>query len=191
MEHLDLQMRRWSPKLRDDLKISPVDSNQLATVISAEVTALDSASKQLIKQASPFPLNHRIDELIAFQGWMDLTTGGKIHPAIARAQVIAQNYICFVYLGESCFRVLKKVLPSGSSSKKCCSFLTDNPVRAFRNAIAHANWKYKDDFSGLEYWARKGDDPKEELVYFGVSQEKLNFWQALSRCVAYAAFTNL
>ena len=68
---------------------------------------------------------------------------------------------------------------------------SDNPVRAFRNAIAHANWKYLSDYSGLEYWARKSSDPSEPLSRFEVSQSDLSFWQALARCTAYANFLSL
>jgi hypothetical protein len=37
----------------------------------------------------------------------------------------------------------------------------------------------------------KGDDLTASLSRFEVSQEELAFWQSLSRCVAYAAFSNL
>jgi hypothetical protein len=74
-------------------------------------------------------------------------------------------------------------------TKRCCKFLTDNPVRAFRNAVAHAKWQYKPDFSGLTFWSRKGGDASEPLTRFEVSQHDLGFWQALARCVAYVAYT--
>ena len=61
----------------------------------------------------------------------------------------------------------------------------------FQNAIAHANWSYRGDFNAIVYWARKGADPQENLERFEVAQEGLSFWQSLSRCVAYAAFSNL
>src|SRR6266496_1648724 len=46
-------------------------------------------------------------------------------------------------------------------------------------------------FQGLVYWARKGSDPDEALCRFEVSQGDLDFWQALSRGVAYAAYTSI
>ena len=140
MDQLDNQMRQWSTRLRDDLKIGPPESNLLATTITKEVSALAEDAKLRVKEASQIPLNIRIEELIAYQGWMDLIRATpKAHPVVIRAQVVYQNYICFVYLGECCFTVLKKELPSGSTTKKCCKFLTENPVRAFRNAVAHSN----------------------------------------------------
>jgi len=192
MDHLDTQMQQWSTRLRDDLRIGPPESNQLATTITKEVASLSEDGKQRVRGASQIPLTIRIKELTAFQGWMDLVhTTSEPHPVVVRAQVVYQNYICFVYLGESCFNVLKKELPSGSAAKKCCKFLTDNPVRAFRNAVAHANWRYLPDLSGLEYWARKGAEPTEPMVRFEVSQQDLSFWQALARCTAYASFVTL
>jgi hypothetical protein len=192
VEHLDKQTQQWSSRLRDDLRIGPPESMQLATTITKEVAALAAASKERVREASKIPLNVRIEELVAFQGWMDLVHAqSEPHPVVIRAQVVYQNYICFVYLGDACFNVLKKELPLGSTAKKCCKFLTDNPVRAFRNAVAHANWRYLPDFSGLEYWARMGAEPTEPMERFEVSQQDLSFWQALARCTAYASFLTL
>lgn len=189
MEHLDKQMQAWSTRLRDDLRIGPPESNRLATTIAEEVSALTEDAKQRARDASQIPLRTRIEELTGFQAFMDHVEGTV--PAVVRAQVVYQNYICFVYLGESCFGVLKKELPPTSTARKCVRFLTDNPMRAFRNAIAHSNWRYLPDFSGLEYWARKGSNPAEPLSRFEVSQRDLGFWQALARSTAYAAFLSL
>lgn len=92
-------------------------------------------------------------------------------------------------MGDGCFKVLRKAAPSASVTRRCCQFLIDNPVRAFRNSLAHANWTYREDHSGLVFWARKGSDFRESLARFDADQNDLNFWQALSRCVAYVAYT--
>jgi hypothetical protein len=105
MDHLDKQMQQWSTRLRDDLKINPPESNQLATTITKEVAALPDEVKQRVKASSHIPLEIRTEELVAFQGYMDIVRANGRHPAIVRAQVVYQNYICFVYLGESCFNV--------------------------------------------------------------------------------------
>lgn len=47
------------------------------------------------------------------------------------------------------------------------------------------------DVRFLSLEARKGIDPNEPLEQFEVEQDDLSFWQALSRCVAYAAYSNL
>lgn len=183
-------MASWQLKLTKEVRVADEQANKLATIISSEVRFLKVEDKQRIRQASPVPLSDRLSELSAFQGWMDQANSISGNPFVTRAQVICQNYICFVYLPESCFRVLAKIAPSGSATKRCSQFLTNNPVRAFRNAIAHSNWTYKSDYSGLIYWARKGSDQNEPLTQFEVNQNDLAFWQALSRCVAYAAFSN-
>ncbi len=191
MQCLDKQMGQWSIRLRDGLNILPPDSNRLASTIASEVLALSADAKQRVKGASLIPLPARIEELIAFQRWMDFLQDSQRPPEVVRAQVIVQNYICFVYLGEACFNVLRKELAAGAVAKKCCKFLTDNPVRAFRNAVAHSYWQYLPDFSGLEFWAKKGADSNEQPSRFEVVQEELSFWQALARCTAYAAYLSL
>ncbi len=188
---IDNQMAQWETNLTEEVRLSKEHARKLATVLSSEVRFLKSDDKQKIIEASPVPLADRLLELKAFQGWMDQANTITGNPYVTRAQVLSQNYICFVYLPESCFRILSKVAPAGSATKHCSQFLSNNPIRAFRNAIAHANWTYKSDFSGLVYWARKGQDQDEPLNRFEVNANDLGFWQALSRCVAYAAFSNI
>jgi hypothetical protein len=187
MNPLDQQLRQWATRLRDDLKIAPPASNELASTIVQELRGLDQLTLRSLRSDSPVPFEQRLDEVQAFQAWMDLAHGAQ-HPAVVRAQVITQNYVCFVYLSEAWFKRLLKVAPPDSTTKKCCRFLTDKKVRAFRNAVAHANWRYNATFSGLEFWAHKGADPKEPMEHFEVTQNDLNFWQALARCTAYASF---
>jgi hypothetical protein len=190
--HLDVQMRYWSTKLRDVLKIAAPESDHLASTIEQEVAALSPDAKPRVRYASLIPLDARLEELHAFQAWMDVVHKSEAAgPATVRAQVVIELYICFVYLGEACFKVLNKELPGGSATKKCCKFLSENPVRALRNAVAHSNWQYLPDFSGLEFWAKKGADPTEEPSRFVVLQQELNFWQALARCTAYASYLAL
>lgn len=190
-DKLDSQMARFEPQLREHVKIQKGYVGKLVTVVASEVRFLSQEAKLEIRNTSPVPIEDRFTELVAFQGWMDISNTNQRNPCIARAQVLTQNYICFIYLPESCFRVLYKVLPSGSTTKRCCKFLINSRVRSFRNAIAHANWTYRQDFRAIQFWARKGEDKDEPLIQFEVEQGELEFWQALSRCVAYAAYSNL
>ena len=182
-------MRSFAPYLRDQFGITPPQSNRLGSEIADEIRRLPKEELNSIAAADPIGAQARFDELRGFQMFMDIVHAVEPHPAVIRAQVITQNYICFVYLGDACFKALRKAAPSGSVTRKCCQFLIDNPVRAFRNALAHANWTYRDDHSGLVFWARKGSDPGEAVSRFEVAQNDLNFWQALSRCMAYVAYT--
>lgn len=191
MKKLDDQMRYWSSRLVKELGIDESESKKLATTIAAQIRWLPPDAKAEIQSSSPVEIKKRYDELIAFQSWMDIVNSSPKHPGVIRAQVIVQNYICFVYLSDTCFKVMRKYLPNNCAAKKCCNYLINNPVRAFRNAIAHSNWCYKDDFSGIKFWAKKGAEQEEPLVEWEVNQEELSFWQALARCVAYAAYENL
>ena len=192
MRHLDAQLARFDKELREHVGLKSDVTTKVATTVAAELRFLPVDAKSLILQASPVRIGDRLSELKAFQAFMDLqATYGTAPAAIVRAQVLYQNYICFVYLGEALFKVLSKSVPPASVTRKCARFLTDNPVRAFRNAIAHGNWRYRDDFTGLVFWARKGGDPSEELHRFEVEQHELDFWQALSRGVAYSAYLHL
>ncbi len=189
-QFLDQQMAAFSERLECDVKVSSAAASKLASTISADVRFLPVGAKMELRASTPVSIADRLAEVQSFQSWMDVASTIR-NPSITRAQVITQNYICFVYLPESLFRVLAKHCPSGSAAKRCAQFLSNNPVRAFRNAVAHANWTYRQDFGALIYWAKKGAEPDEPLQRFEVDQGDLSFWQSLSRCLAYAALTNL
>lgn len=188
---LDSQMRPFYQRLLTDVEISSNAAERLATTIASEIRFLSADDKGRIRASSPVPLQDRLGEITAYEGWLNYSRGIR-NPFVGRARVITQSHICFVYLPESCFRIIAKAAPSGSATRKCAQFLSNNPVRAFRNAFAHANWAYRQpDHLAILYWARKGSDPNEPLQQFEVGQQELDFWQALARCVAYAAFSNL
>lgn len=189
--NLDRQLAAYAGRLSQAVGLDEREAATVATLIAAEVRFLEPASRAEVLAASPVPLQARLDELRAFQAWMEAAANISGNPAVTRAQVITQNYVCFVYLGEACFLALRKFAKAGSVTRRCCKFLTDNPVRAFRNAIAHSNWTYSADFSGLVFWAKKGAERDEPLAQFEVGQDELGFWQALSRCVAYAAYSSI
>ena len=115
MDHLDKQMAAWAPRLRDDLGVSVEASAALATTIARETRALPEAARRTAA-GGPVSLRHRLDELVAFQAFMD-ATGRNAPPPAVRAQVVLQNYVCFVYLGESCFKALRSEFPSGSAGR--------------------------------------------------------------------------
>jgi hypothetical protein len=187
---LDQQMAVFAERLEREVKVPPAAAYRLATTIAADIRVLPLEAKAELRDSTPVAISDRLAEVLSFQSWMDVAHTVR-SPSITRAQVITQNYICFVYLPESLFRVLAKHCPSGSAARKCAQFLSNNPVRSFRNAVAHANWTYRQDFGALVYWARKGSEPDDPLQRFEVEQDELTFWQSLSRCLAYASLTNL
>lgn len=188
--HLDRQMSHFSARLVSDVKATQQEAQKIATFIASETRSLPNETKFEIKDASPVEISDRLEELKAFQGWSEFAQQSR-KPFVVRAHVLTQNYICFVYLPESCFSTIYKKMPSGSLAKRCSKYLINDRIRSFRNAIAHANWCYREDFGALKFWARKGTDNNEPLAAFEVTNEELQFWQSLSRCVAYAAFSNL
>ena len=190
-QYLDAQLAQFYDRLITEVKISKEIAKNLASTIEIEVQALSFDEKNKIRDASPIPCTNRIDELKAFQGWMSRAFSMSDDPYVVRAQLIYQNCICFVYLREACFYALSKYCAAGTATKKCAKFLVSNPIRAFRNAVAHANWMYRDDFRAITYWARKGDSTEEKMDKFEVAQNDLRFWQALSRCVAYVTFSTI
>jgi hypothetical protein len=72
MTSLDQQMRHWSTRLNNDLKITPPASDALASTIAREVLGLSFEAKNRVRDASLIPLGARLEEMQAFQGWMDI-----------------------------------------------------------------------------------------------------------------------
>jgi hypothetical protein len=191
---LDGIMRRYSPRLRDDLGLTPPANNCLASTIASEVQALPQDVLRAIRDEDVVGLQRRIDELVAFERFMDFAaqvqaSSGTV-PPLTRAQVTCQLYTVFVYLGGACFTRLRKSAVSGSVLKKCCKYLTDYPVRGLRNAAAHASWRYADDFSGIVFHYFK-DRQKTKRTDYTVTALALDFWDKLARVTAYAAFQTI
>jgi hypothetical protein len=191
---LDEIMRRYSTRLRDDLGLTPPASNCLASTIASEVQALPHDILRAIRDEDVVGLQRRIDELVAFESFMDFASrmqaeSGNV-PPLTRAQVTCQLYTVFVYLGEGCFARLRKSAASGSVLRKCCKYLTDYPVRGLRNAVAHSSWRYADDFSGIVFHYFE-DEHKTKRTDYTVTQLELDFWDKLARVTAYAAFQTI
>lgn len=77
-----------------DLKLDFVVANKLGTTIGHEVENLENDIKDELILSSHISPKDRLDELVAFQGWMDYVRQVRRNPYIIRAQVITQNYIC-------------------------------------------------------------------------------------------------
>lgn len=191
MKRLDDQLVKWKYKLIRDVKVPSDTCDKISTTIELEIDRLTNEDRLKLTDASPVDLKTRIEELQAFQIMMDTFNKMKPRPEIVRTQVITQNYISFVYLKDTLFETLRKISQPDTVTKKCCKFLLNNPVRAFRNSIAHGNWTYKQDFSGLEFWAYKGEPNDQPMTKWEVSGSDLEFWQALSRTVAYTTYLTI
>jgi len=192
MLHLDRQLGVFSKRLRNDVQLTEDEAKRVATLIAADIRFLPVDVKAEIGAASPVSISSRFEELVAFQTWSDFATSVKGNPAITRASVVVQNYICFVYLKDACFEVIAKRAAIGSVASRAATYLSRGAVRDFRNAFSHANWCYNSAFTGLRCWVLEDARSKSGTMReFEITQDDLNFWQTLSRVVAYATYEQL
>jgi hypothetical protein len=192
LQKLNRQLAVHRDRLLSEVGLSADEASKVATLVAADIRFLSSEAKAEIKAASPVSISARIDELLVFQAWMDLAHSLPKHPVIVRAQVVMQNYICFVYLKDACFEVISKQAAPKSVAARCANHLSRGSVRDFRNAFSHANWQYNSTYTGLECWVRQNARNRSgSLKHFVVSQDDLTFWQTLSRAVAYATYLQL
>jgi hypothetical protein len=99
---LDRQLARWRDRLTRELRVPPAAAEALASTIVQEIADLDRGVRTRLRPVGQVSLKDRLSELVAFQAFMD-SVPPNAPPQIVRAQVIVQNYICFVYLGEAYF----------------------------------------------------------------------------------------
>lgn len=192
MQHLDRQLAAFRERLISDVGLTVDEAGKVATLVAADIRFLPVEAKTEIKAASPVPVSARFEELVAFQSWSDFAASVKSNPAITRASVVVQNYICLVYLKDACFEVVAKRAASGSVAARAAAYLSRGVVRDFRNAFSHANWCYNTSFTGLECWVLEDSRNRSgPMRHFEVSQADIDFWQALSRGVAYATYEQL
>ncbi len=191
MTNLDNQVYKFQEELTSELGLSQIEAIRVCSTIATEISSLPSKIIKNFIHESVIPLSVRHEELKAFQGWMEISNNLK-NPFVTRAQLITQNYVCFIYLKDSCFEFLARKMPKSTMTSKCCKFLVSGNVRKFRNGFAHGNWSYLPDFSGIEVWSlQDARIPNSSLVQTVVTQEQLNFWQTLARAVAYAIYETL
>lgn len=192
LQKLNRQLAVHRKRLLTDVGLTADEASKVATLVASDIRFLSPDAKAEIKAASPVQIAARIDELLVFQAWMDLAHSLPKHPTIVRAQLIVQNYICFIYLKDACFEVISKQAAPKSVAARCAKHLSRGAVRDFRNAFSHANWQYNSTYTGLECWVLQNSHNRSgPLKHFCVSQDDLTFWQALSRAVAYATYLQL
>jgi hypothetical protein len=183
---LDRQLATHAALLASDLSIGQPLCERLATAVSEEMVSLGLPILQTLGDGDPVDFKARCDELSAFQGFIDATRSLN-NPEVFRARVLVQNYMCFVYIKEAWLERLRDSAAPAGALRSCTAYLTTGKVRAFRNAMSHARWQYMGDFSGIVYLDRAYPSKATPLLTYGVTQNELDFWQALTRVVAYVA----
>ncbi|MGH8739217.1 MAG: hypothetical protein ACREVC_17825, partial [Burkholderiales bacterium] len=98
MRNLDAQLKLFKDELVEFVGLTSDEATKVATLCAADVRFLTPEVKEEIRSASLVPIQARFDELTAFQAWSEIAGGSSPHPAVVRAQVVVQNYMCFVYL---------------------------------------------------------------------------------------------
>lgn len=69
--HLDDQMKAYHDELTSLVRVGPLMADRLATSIASEVRFMEPQKKKAIRDATPVKLSARLDELGAFQSFME------------------------------------------------------------------------------------------------------------------------
>lgn len=161
----------------------------LATTVHDEIAGLDEAVRNQLRMSMHIPPERYVEELTAFQCWMEIAHANETNPVIVRAQVMTELYVAFVWLRDSVMKPTAAALSEQTTFVTIERFLSSGRRRTFRNAIAHGRWCYLSDFSGLEYWAEPSRGQQHQRLE--ISNVDLEAWQLLSRGTAIAALIAL
>ncbi len=91
-------------------KLSDATWRQLATTIHGEVSSLDDMTTNRLRQSIVIPPERYVEELTAFQAWMDFARSNSGNPPIVRAQVMTELYVAFLWLHDSLILPVANVL---------------------------------------------------------------------------------
>lgn len=161
----------------------------LATTIHEEIAGLEETVTNQLQLSVLIPPDRYVEEITAFQAWMDIAYANAGNPAIVRAQVMTELYVAFVWLRDSLMKPIAAAASDQSAFAVVERFISSGLRRTLRNAVAHGRWCYLPDFSGLECWAEPTQGQPHER--FEISQTDLDAWQLLSPGAAIAALLAL
>ncbi len=161
----------------------------LATTIHDEIVGLDEAVTNQLRLSVLIPPERYVEELTAFQAWMDIAHTNADNPVIVRAQVMTEIYVAFVWLRDSLMKPTAAAVSDQTTFATIEQFLSSGRRRTLRNAIAHGRWCYLPDFGGLEYWAEPTRGQPHQR--FEITHTELDAWQLLSRGTAIAVLLAL
>ena len=110
----DVRMAEFSEELTDQVKLSEQESKRLASTLYREMHAL--ASRGSFNVVDVVPYKERFNELALYMNWHAETRSAEETQLAEHAKLVLSNYICFVYLGETCFTRLRKELPTDTAA---------------------------------------------------------------------------
>ncbi len=179
LPHLDGQILGVRDELHG-LSLPEQAWSVVASAIHEEVAGLGEEVINRLRVRLAIPPESYLDELSAFQAWMDIAHSNAANPVIVRAQVMTELYVAFVWLRDSLMDPLSEVISPSGVARSAIDFLRTGDRRRLRNAVAHGRWCYLSDFSGLECW--DGRPPTR----FNIGSDELEAWQLLSRGLSIA-----
>jgi hypothetical protein len=186
LPHLDQQVASVE-HLLIGLEVPARFSTALPSHVYDEVLLLDEQTHHELRQGLGVSPEEYLEEMAAFQVWMDFANAAKQSPVIVRAQVITQLYVAFVWLRDSLMYPVSEKVAEGAT-KLIFNFFKADERNHFRNSVAHGRWTYLKDFTGLQYW----DGPKDKpLTRFTIDGPELEAWQVLSRATTTAVLLAL
>jgi hypothetical protein len=183
--------KNWNKELTNDIKLSTSQAEVLCSEMYKEIRGLDAKTLKAITDSfAPLSIDSIYEEYLVFEGTRMLSGAleqmteyiGELPSVfLTRAQVVFENYFCFVYLRESLFVALRDNLKKSHNSFasfRCAQYLMKDDIREFRNAIAHATWDYQDSTKkkAIIYWV---NGTKHKM-----SEERWHFLQMLSCATA-------
>lgn len=204
MENWDKSLSRHSYRLINDVGVEPQFLSQISTTIYHELSKLTFEQFNAIQGASPVDIEYHYQMLAqhekALRDVPDMQN--MLSVEINLGLVIYSYYMTFVYFKDNCFDTARKNLPDRTISKRICRFLLANPVRAFRNSIAHGNWQFlysepnkqgiKTNLRRIVFFANNGESKPDvslqDMSRFEVTIDEIDFWQELSRITAMTIY---
>lgn len=174
LPHLDHQVLVFESRLALSLPLSA--QGRIASAVYDEVAALGEETHNRLRVELAILPETYLEEMTAFQGWMDLANANRTNPFIVRAQMVTQLYFGFVWLRDSLMAPLSLAIADGVTTTIIKFFGKPTDRWTLRNAVAHGRWKYAADFSGLECW-----DGRPPTTYLFVAEKDLEAWLILSK----------
>lgn len=139
LEHLDDQLLH-AQAASEAPDLSEGASRHLATTIYGEIAGLDETVTNQLRLSVLISPERYVEELTAFQAWMDIAHANATNPVIVRAQVMTELYVAFVWLRDSLMKPISAAVADQSAFAVVERFLSSGRRRALRNAIAHGRW---------------------------------------------------
>lgn len=201
LDALDSRLRPYSSRLRDDVGLSPDESNTVATKIHSELGRIPITELQVFRTQSPLPMRDRLRASDYFAIWSALTerpprwdcepipTSQDLTPdkAFLFIKFVVSLYASFAYPGDVLFEVFTK-LADDTVAHRCGRFLRSSPVREVRHAVAHGNWTVTSS-GRLLYWNRppRGGAPQP----FDLVDHDFRFLVEFARVTSWSGFAAL